>query len=416
MANNVVLTTQLLGRMINMNLGGMLHVCQNMSTQYARQFGNKEMQIGDNFDLPKPQRFQGGSGIAYEPEALNDQKVNIKVDEFEKVHFECNDIEKTMFLSDIQERYAEPIALSLANRINAKAARHIALHTFNSVGTPGTTPNSLLTYMNAGSKLIRQGLPPNSKLACIINRTMSDAYVNANVGLHNPAGKIGDMFNTGEAADKSLGYIWSLDETVFKRTVGALGGTPLVNGLGQAADGGNNATMTLNLKGWTAAAAVRLNEGDRFTLDNVYSVHPQTRQSTGDLQQFVVRQAGISDGAGNMSVLVAPAITPSGQYQNVTASPADNAAVTVVGAAGTVTTQGILAHKNAYAFTSVPLSNPDPKLGVDAKNIRDEKTGMVISVMRAYSAERRGNIFRADTLFGLSTIYREMATIIEAGA
>lgn len=413
--NNVILTTQLLGRMINMNLGGMLNVCRNMSTDYSAQFGNKERQIGDNFDVPKPQRFQGGDGIEWEPEPLYDTKVNVKVDQFSKVHFQCNDIEKTLSLSYIQKKYAKPIALALSNKINSRAAKFIALNTFNSVGTPGTTPNALLTYLSAGDKLVRLGLPPNEDLSMIINRTMGSTYIDANKTLYNAAGIISEQMEKGKVSNKQLGYTWYSDETLYKRTTGAYGGTPLVNGAGQAADGGNNATMTLVTDGWTAAAATRLKQGDRFTLDNVYSVHPQTRQSTGDLQQFVVLADAASDGSGNCSPVIAPAITPSGQQQNVTTSPADNAALTLVGAASTVSTQGILMHENAFAFVSVPLDNPDAKLGVDAKNIRDEQTGMTISVMRAYDYRERTNVFRADALYGFAWLFREMACIVEAG-
>ncbi len=413
--NNVILTTQLLGRMINMNLGGMLNVCRNMSTDYSAQFGNKERQIGDNFDVPKPQRFQGGDGIEWEPEPLYDTKVNVKVDQFSKVHFQCNDIEKTLSLSYIQKKYAKPIALALSNKINSRAAKFIALNTFNSVGTPGTTPNALLTYLSAGDKLVRLGLPPNEDLSMIINRTMGSTYIDANKTLYNAAGIISEQMEKGKVSNKQLGYTWYSDETLYKRTTGAYGGTPLVNGAGQAADGGNNATMTLVTDGWTAAAATRLKQGDRFTLDNVYSVHPQTRQSTGDLQQFVVLADAASDGSGNCSTVIAPAITPSGQQQNVTTSPADNAALTLVGAASTVSTQGILMHENAFAFVSVPLDNPDAKLGVDAKNIRDEQTGMTISVMRAYDYRERTNVFRADALYGFAWLFREMACIVEAG-
>jgi hypothetical protein len=42
----------------------------------------------------------------------------------------------------------------------------------------------------------------------------------------------------------------------------------------------------------------RLKQGDVFTIAGVFGVNPQSRQSTGDLQQFVVTTPGISDGAG----------------------------------------------------------------------------------------------------------------------
>lgn len=418
MANNVLLTPYSLGRFIMMNLGGMLHVTQNMTKEHSSKFAQEGNKQGDTIGVRKPQRFQGGDGIEYDPEPLQNLQVQVKVNQISKVHFDCNDIEKTLSIDSIQEQYAEPIALALANKINSRAAKFIAQNTFNSVGTPGTTPNSLATYLAGGTKLVQQGLPENAKLACIINRTMSDAYVIANASVFNPASKIGGMFNSGVAADESLGYVWSRDQTIWTRKTGAYGGTPLVDGSNLAlvvADGGNNGTMSLPTKGWTAAAAPRLAVNDRFTIANVNAVHPQTRLSTGALQQFVVLQAFSSDGSGNGSVLVAPAITPSGQYQNVDAAPVADAAITLIGAANTNTTQGILMHKNAFGFISVPLENPEPGLGVTAKNVTDKKTGLSISIMHGYDVKGRSNIFRADCLYDFAVLYREMACIIESG-
>jgi hypothetical protein len=414
MANNVKLTPYSLGRFVMMNLGGMLHVAQNMNVEHTSKFAKKGAKAGDTVGVRKPQRFVGGDGLAYEPEPIADTEVQIKVAQVSKVHFDCNDIEKTLSFEDINEDYGKPIALSLANKINARAAKFIAQNTFNSVGTPGTVPTSISTYLSAGTKLVQLGLPENEDLSCIINRKMSDSYVVGNATVYNPASKIGGMFNTGVAADESLGYRWWRDQTIYTRTTGIFGGTPLINGNSQVADGGNNGTMVLLLRGWTATSAIRLNAADKFTILGVYSVHPQTRASTGDLQQFVVLADTACDGSGNMSVTVAPAITPSGQSQNVTAAAADGAAITLVGAASTTSTQGILMHKNAFGFLSVPFENPGKDMGVDAVNVRDPKTGLSISIMHGYSIEQRKNITRADCLYDFAWLYREMACMIES--
>jgi hypothetical protein len=171
--------------------------------------------------------------------------------------------------------------------------------------------------------------------------------------------------------------------------------------------------MALKTKSWTAAAASRLLPGDRFTIANVYSVHPQTRQSTGALQQFVVLAPFSSDGSGNGSVTVVPAITPTGQYQNVDSAPADGALLTIDGAAGTVSPQGLLLHKNAFAFVSVPLSNPEEK-GVEMVHEEtDPETGISLSFIRAFDSVRRVHVNRFDILYDFAPLYREMAACIE---
>jgi hypothetical protein len=212
----------------------------------------------------------------------------------------------------------------------------------------------------------------------------------------------------------SLGYNVFRDQTIYTRTVGPLGGSPLVNVVGGAqADGGNNATMSLVTDGWTASAASRVLQGDTFTIAGVYSVHPQTRQSTGDLQQFVCLAAASSDGSGNATLTIAPAITASGQYQNVNAVAADDAALTFDGAANAVSPQALLLHKNAFAFVCVPLSNPEPGMGALVTTANDPETGLNMSIVRAFDGVYRKEINRIDVLYDFAPLYREMACRIE---
>jgi hypothetical protein len=416
---NVLLTPTLLTRMTLMNLGGMLNVCRNMSKDYSKEFGKKSYKQGDKLQVRKPQRFEGTDNLTFTPEPLTNTQTTIRVDKVAGVHFEFDSVERTLSLEAIQERYAEPAALALASKINRRAAEYCALNTFNAVGTPGTTPTSMLTYLSAGDKLVEQGLPEEAELACIVNRNMSSTYVNATNGLNNPAAMIGSQIKKGVVQDQ-LGYNWYRDQSIYRHQIGALGGTPLVNGSGQTGTEGNNANQSLITDGWTASAATRLKAGDRFTLGvlgtatAVESVHPQTRQATGALQQFVVLEDGVSDGSGNMTLSIFPSITPSGQYQNVSQAAADNCEINPIGSASTVTRQGLLMHKNAFAFLSVPLEDPDEK-GVEmVARETDSETGLTLSFIRAFDARTRTHITRFDTLYGFGRLYPEMACAIYA--
>lgn len=412
MANNVLFTPQVFTRAVLMNLGGYLTVARNMSKEYSKEFGKNGAKIGDSINVNKPQRYQVTSGLAYQPQPLTNVKTTVTVDQVTGVHFEWDSIERTLSLDDIQERYAKPAAIAIAHDTNAKAAQYCAQNTFNAVGTPGTTPTAIDTYLGAGDKLVELGLPPEEELHCIVNRKMSSQYVIGNKTVFNPAGQISEMIKRGEVVDETLGYIWHRDQTIYAQTIGAQGGTPLINGAGQTTANGNNDTMTLNTRGWTASTNV-LGVGDKFTVAGIYSVHPQTRQSTGDLQQFTVLATATSNGLGNAGILVAPGITPTGQYQNVTASPADGTAITVFGAAGTVSPQGLLMHRNAYAFVSVPMSDPKSGKGVEeAYQETDDETMLTLSFIRFFDGTNRIHGNRFDTLYGFATLYREMACVI----
>ncbi len=286
----------------------------------------------------------------------------------------------------------------------------------------GTTPSSIDTYLSAGDKIIQLGLPPEEQLNCIISRRMSSAFVSGNKALFNPSQLLSKQFVRGEVAtgDSPLGYTWHRDQTLYTQTTGAWAGPGVVNGANQTADGGNNATMVLNTNTWTSGACT-LNKGDIFTIGTdaagtgVHSVHPQTRVSTGDLQQFVVVNT-ISDTTGTINMTVFPAITPSGQYQNVDIAPASGAVITISGAAGVASPQGLLMHRNAFAFVSVPLVDPDPK-GVEmVARKSDPDTGLSVSFIRAFDINTRTHKNRFDCLYGFGRLYAEMACRIAAGS
>ncbi len=416
MPNNIILTPNVYVRGVLMNLGGYLAVCRNMSKDYNKEF--TKAKVGDTISVRKPQRFTATTGLLYQPQPLTNIKTTITVGDVTGVHFEWDGVEKTLSIDEAQDKYFKPAAIAIAHKINADAAQFCAQNTYNAVGTPGTTPSTVQTYLSAGDKIVQLGLPPQEDLTCIVNRKMSSAYVVGQSTLFNPAGQIGGMVTQGEIADNTLGYKFVRDQTIYSQTVGPLGGVPQVSGGTQASDGGNNANGTLITKGWTAAAASRLVVGDRFTLGTgataVYSVHPQTKQSTGDLQQFVVVLPFSSDGSGNGTVTMFPAITPSGQYQNVTASPADSAAITVFGAANTVSPQGLLIHKDAFAFVSVPLENPPAGSGAISSMQTDPHTGITLSLVQFFDGVHRVSGTRFDTLTGFGRLYPEMACVLAA--
>lgn len=413
MPNNIILTPSVYTKGVLMNLGGYLSVCRNMSKEYSKEFARVGAKIGDTVSVEKPQRFNTTKGLLYQPQPLAGTKVNITVGDVTGVHFNWDSVEKTLSVQEAQKKYFKPAAIALAHAINAQAAQFCAQNTWNAVGTPGTTPSTVQTYLNAGDKIVQMGLPPQEDLACIVNRKFSTQYVVGQSTLYNPAGQISEMVKKGEVVDATLGYRWERDQTIYSQTVGPLGGTPLSSGSANSADGGNNATMSLVTKGWTSAAASRLVIGDRFTIATVYSVHPQTKQSTGDLQQFVVKANFSSDGSGNGSVLIAPAITPTGQYQNVTIAPVDGSAITVLGAAGVISPQGLLMHENAFAFVSVPLSTPKSGQGVMYSAVEtDPDTGISLAMVQFFDGVNRIEGTRFDILTGFGLLYPELSCVV----
>jgi hypothetical protein len=188
--------------------------------------------------------------------------------------------------------------------------------------------------------------------------------------------------------------------------VGPLGDTPLVNGANQgtintgSTDNPYAATTSLVTDGWTAAAAQRLAKGDVITIAGVYSVNPETKQSTGVLQNFLVTADTSSDAGGNATIVISPAIIAGGAYQNVTARPADNAAITVVtGTAGSTYSQNLIWHKDAITFVSPKQELPGGMDMAYQASLADDG-GVTLRFVRGYDITNNRFISRFDILWG----------------
>ena len=410
---NILFNDAVFTKMTLVTLGGKLRVIRNMSSEYSSMFGKAGHKIGDKLQVRKPQRFNVTSGMGYQGQPLDNTQTEIRVDKVRGVHFEWDGIERSLQLDYVQKHYVEPAATALANEINALAAEYIALNTFNLVGTPGTLPTTTAPFMEAGDKLIEQGMPENmeDELTLIVNRKMSSKMISLTATYFNDGGIVSKQHKGGNVVDQ-FGYKIERDQTLYTHTTGSYAGTILVDGAGQPSDSGNNGTGTLLTKGHTSGTST-IKAGDVFRITGVYSVHPQTRRSTGTLQDFVALTTQ-TDVTGAMTIQISPALTASGHYQNVDSLPADNAPLIFPGPASAVSTQNLLLHENAFAFLCVPLADPDPETGVKGFTVTDPDTGISLSKIKYYDGDNRVQKNRLDCLFGFAPLYREMACRVAA--
>ena len=151
-----------------------------------------------------------------------------------------------------------------------------------------------------------------------------------------------------------------------------------------------------------------------FTVGGVYQVNPSSKANTGRLQQFVVT-SDISDSSGAMTIAISPSIITSGQLQTVSASPADNAVITVLGAtaaasgtlATTVSPQSLVYHPDAFAFVMADLVKPGA--GAKASVARSKQYGFSVRMVEQYQIGSDQNPSRLDILIGAATLQARLA-------
>ncbi len=401
--SNTLLTISMITNEALRVLTNNLVFTKKVNRQYDSRFGIEGAKIGTTLNVRKPPRYVGRTGTALGVEDITEIQVAVALTTQFGVDINFTTADLLLNMDDFSNRYIKPAIATIANKIDYDGLQ-LYKTVANSVGTPGTVPNAFLTYLQAGVALDNNATPMDGDRSIVINPLMQATIVDALKGLFQSSTQIKEQYEKGKMGT-SAGFDWYMDQNTAVHTVGPLGGTPLVNGASQTG-------ASLITDGWTAAAASRLVQGDVFTIAGVYAVNPQNRQNTQALQQFTVTAAVSSDGSGNATIPISPSITTSGAFQTVTASPADNAALTIVGAANTVTPQGLAFHKDAFTLACADL--PLPR-GVDmAARVSDEQTGLSIRMVRAYDITTDKLPCRLDILYGWKELYPQLACRIQS--
>jgi hypothetical protein len=254
------------------------------------------------------------------------------------------------------------------------------------------------TYLNAGALLDVNSAPLGDR------KVVNDPYTQARVvgslaGLFNPVRDISKQYTSGQM-QQALGFDWLMDQTVIKHTVGTFSaGT--VNGAGQT-----GLTLVTN------AITGTLNVGDIITIANVNAVNRITKQTTGQLRQFVVTAAAAT---GATSISIYPAIVaPIGgnpvQYQTVTASPANAATISLD---PTYVASSTIRKNIAYAPQAVTMATADLELpkGVH-EAAREAFDGISMRMVTAYNVSTDQFITRLDILYGYLWVRPEWAVVV----
>jgi hypothetical protein len=168
--------------------------------------------------------------------------------------------------------------------------------------------------------------------------------------------------------------------------------------------GTNTVTTTVAVQGQakitiTGTTGQVINAGDAFIIQDCFAVNPQTRQSTGSLQQFVCLAANTAAGSTYTDVLISPPIyTATQALATVDSFPVAGKTVTFVGTASTGYPQNLIYHKDAITFATADLIMPQ---GVDMAS-RQVHNGISMRIVRQYDINNDRMPCRMDVLYGFA--------------
>jgi hypothetical protein len=409
MANNTITSNKIVNETLEIihNNSAFLG---NVNVEYKDEFAQSGAKAGATVNLRRPVQYQIRNGATINIQDVNETTVPFTVQPEIGVDWAFSDYDLTLSLDKFSKRYLQPAGKRLATEIDMKiAALYKSVANFS--GTPGTTPANAAAMLNAAVKLDNNSAPRDDLRKAVISPTTNAALVGGLSGLFNDQKVLGDQLKKGMMST-NLGMDFQMSQNAPTHTVGALGGTPLVNGANQGTSNSGStdnpyaSTTSLVTDGWTAAAANRLKAGDVINIAGVYAVNLENKQATSLLQDFVVTADVASDGAGNATIVISPAIIAGGSYQNVTARPADNAAITVkTGTASTTYEQNILFHRDAFTFATVDMELPG---GMDMA-ARAQFDGISLRFVRGYDITNNRRICRFDILYAAAAMRPEWA-------
>jgi len=403
---NSILTPSMIAKEALMQFKNGMGFSANVDKSYSKDFAKKGAKIGTSEKIRKPNRFTVTSGATYSAQDVTEDSVTLSIDTQKHVGFDFLSSDLTLSIDEFSSRYLSPAALALVNQVDIDGLTLAAKQVYNAVGTAATTPSALLTYLQAKQKVMESAGPQDDKYSYLINPAASTSIVDALKGLFQDGDSIAKQYKRG-VMGVAAGGEWMVAQNVYSNTSGQRGGTPLVNMASVA-----NGTTSLITDGWTAAAANRVKAGDIFSIAGVNKCNPITKQDTGQLQQFVVTADASSDGSGNCTIVISPAIYSSGSLQNVVAAPADNAALsfTLGGASvGTsaVTAHNLLMHEQSFGLAFVPLELPQ---GVHFSAVEtDPETGISLRVVRDFDFSNDKFRCRMDVMYGWAALRPEWA-------
>jgi hypothetical protein len=398
MSNTLVVSSTLVAKEALAILQNMLGFAKNVNRDFQSEFTSNQSRgysPGQTINIKRPPRYTYRAGRVSVPQSTVETSIPLTLAQG-GTDLNFTSFERTLSVQQFEQKMQAAVA-AVVNEIDRQGLDLARRTVGNLVGTVGTYPTTQATayalVTQGQQKLDEMAAPRDRQRALVLSPAMNAALLQGFGGLFNAAGPVSDGYKTG-LYQNALGLDVMMDQNVARHTNGtAVATTNTMNGANQT-----GTTLTV------ASLNGTITRGTVITIAGVNAVNPQSRTDTGSLQQFVVTADAASSAT---SISVYPALTPSGAFQTVTASPATSATITIVGAASASYESSIMYHRDAFTLAMVPMYEPLSGTGAKVTQMSDD--GFSVKVTQFYDGVQDNNIMRLDVLFGWAATYPELA-------
>lgn len=397
---NTILTPTAVTREAQRILHQKLNFVGSINRQYDSSFAQSGAKIGDSLKVRLPNQYTVRTGAALSTQDTTETSTTLQVATQKGVDLTFSSAELTLSLDDFSSRILEPAMAVLAANIEADALN--MYKDVYQISDEDGVAVSLKSFLYGRQKLNDSLAPQDNNRSAIISTDHSVKLVDALKGLFHDSAAIKEQYKEG-IMGRTAGFDFYENTLLVPHTTGTAVKTTTYTVNGAVTANGSSAMVV------ASAGSTTFKQGDIITVAGCFRVHPETKVSTGVLQQFVVT-ADYAGGAGTVSF--APAIYTSGGRQNVVAAGlANGAAIVKVGAAASETlTPSMVYHRDAFTFATADLVLPK---GVDfaAREVMD---GISLRTVRQYAISSDTYPCRIDVLYGYKAIRPDLACRIHA--
>lgn len=415
-----------------------LVMCKKVNLEFTDEF----RKVGTTVKAKRYPEFTVGKGRVATVQDVLEGEVTVNLDRQRNVPVKFTSLEETLTVDSLlRSKTMESAMAQLAQQVESELAGIAARGFYSWAGTAGAAINSARDFFYGPQRLTTMAVPMTDRHAILYP---DDAYELAGAFTGGTSTSIPSNIADEAIRRATIPMIADvqpvMSQAVYAHTNGtwATAGTREVKGADQSvsystASVRNTYTQGLLVDGFSNGATIKV--GDKFHIEGVYAVNPRTKATQSYLQQFTVKpgtngsggyvadtdpvSGEVDDTAGTytfstggsseITIQISPPIITSGAYQTVSAAPADNADLTLLGSASVAYNQNLCYHRNAVALC---MAKPIAPFTGEFDFATDPDTGIAIRYWRWSEGGNDEHYHRFDVIFGATCIDPRLGTIL----
>jgi len=320
-----------------------------------------------------------------------------------------------------EQRLAKAARQKLASDINT-AVTNVAALGGSLVVKRTTAAAGYDDVAAADSIMTEQGVPMSDRFIALSTRDSHNVASNL-AGRSNMVGKPTDAYERSLIGNIAGFDVHTLD--TCPRLAAAAGVTVTINGANQyytpkaTSTASTGEVSNVDPRYQTITIAVTsgtVKVGDSFTIAGVNSIQQITKADTGQLKTFRIVSITTGSGGSGTVVITPPIISAGGGtdaetiYKNVTATPADGAAITFLNTVAAY--QNPFWHKSAIKLLPGRYAVPTDAGAAVLRGTTEQGRGLEVTMQKQYDIATMKTYFRIDCPYGVAALNTEMMGVM----